>query len=435
MQPPGVSAADIPPDVPDVGNPVNASTPRNKNPVTSTMPDFSVPPPTIPHQSRNNTVPRSVQYQHPRPPITVIPTSDPPIFPPPRHSSTRMAPTTVTAMHPPPLMATQVTGQQTQYNGTQPATIPSFIAPQKAQPPAYAPYGTSKPPPMVIGQKWKPDLTAAPIMAPLEYQGPEEEQAQKSGGGDQTPYIHKGPQQYPTVVIPPRALDNLNQPVYLVVNPHPQQITGQLPYAAKYFDPTKLQPYMGKSDTRSPIAFVREFENCTSGIPDDITRGQLFIRAFNLHHFQAAKSYRYDAGFKALKELFLKTEWNENCKQQILYEIDNSEYDPRKFDSIADYIIDMYSKMFDCQLTIQSIHSRIISKAPFYYNGNLREKHCATFQQFSEKVRSLHAIFGKYDASMQLPSGKPVKKNEATFYMDPPLDSPYEEEYEHSGSD
>ncbi|KAK7598191.1 hypothetical protein V9T40_006426 [Parthenolecanium corni] len=305
-----------------------------------------------------------------------------------------------------------------------PPVIPSAVtqpqSPAESQPEPYQPYGTTRsqgtsfhpvlePDPnqpvgqgpnqgiaMKINMRWKPDVTAAPVMAPLEF---ERTTAVSPGGGGND---GQHPANIPSsIVIPPSAVTGTGQPIHLYLHQPSSN------YTSRYFDPTKLQPYKGKADTRSPISFIREFEHCTSGISDNIVRGKLFIRAFDRDHFQTAKSYRFDAGFVHLKDQFLKTEWNDNCKQQILLEIENAVYDPRRYDSIADFIIDIYSKMFDCQLPILSIHSKVMRKAPVYYSGQLKPKHCATFETFSEKVRSLHATYGAFDATMQLPPVNP----------------------------
>ncbi|KAK7597957.1 hypothetical protein V9T40_014913 [Parthenolecanium corni] len=388
----------------------------------------------------NQATPRTSQQ-----PITSNPMSIPTSQPVPSTSMPRPVVTSVpvTSQHQPNLYSIP------------PPIVPSVIPtpmmnatqlPDVGQPAPYQPYGTNRvqnasfhpvfePDPnqlsgqdpsrgiaMKINMQWKPDVTAAPVMAPLEYGKTTPVPSGNGGNGGQHPSNVPA-----SIFIPPSSVQGTGQPIHLYLHQPSSN------YTSKYFDPTKLQPYRGRADTRSPISFIREFEHCTSGISDNIVRGKLFIRAFDRDHFQTAKSYRFDAGFVHLKDQFLKTEWNDNCKQQILLEIENAVYDHRRYDSIADFIIDIYSKMFDCQLPILSIHSKIMRKAPVYYSGQLKPKHCATFETFSEKVRSLHATYGAFDATMQLPPVNPYaikppvhraaantssRNQEAIFYVD-----------------
>lgn len=171
---------------------------------------------------------------------------------------------------------------------------------------------------------------------------------------------------------------------------------GGTPFMSRMFDPHKIKKYIGRKDHRSPVKFLREFEQCTGGITSDYIKGRLFLGTMDMDKFQMSNMYPADEGYQALKNRFLRTEWSGLCRKIILKEAEESEYNPNEWQSVADYLISTYSKLDDCKLNKNEIYSIMLSKIPLQYAGQLSFDHCKDPTTFSEKVRELDALFGQF---------------------------------------
>ena len=187
-----------------------------------------------------------------------------------------------------------------------------------------------------------------------------------------------------------------------------RQGTGFVP---RMFDPSKMKKYIGRKDTRSPVRFLDEFERKVGNLYPDYMKGRVFLGTLDTDRFKLALTYPVDEGYELLKKRFLKTEWSEPCRQQILREAEESVYDPTIYDSMTNYLISIYSKMSDCRLTPAQIHSQILQKLPLQYAGQITEQHCANAALFGTRVRELDTLFSKYQPIMCEKPGQSQPKN------------------------
>jgi len=163
--------------------------------------------------------------------------------------------------------------------------------------------------------------------------------------------------------------------------------------SAKYLDPCKLVvKYEGPSDYRTPVGFIREFEQYTSNIQDKI-RGKLFVSRMNTAKFRMARSYTPALGYRELKKQFLAAEWDESARENALRKIDAMKYDPAKYSSRAEFLAAIFEQLYDCQISTQSLFNKIMRHCPFY-SGVITEWDCEYFEDFAAKVRMLQSRFG-----------------------------------------
>lgn len=162
---------------------------------------------------------------------------------------------------------------------------------------------------------------------------------------------------------------------------------------ARAFDPTKITKYKGESDHRSPIAFIREFEEISeSYASDDIFRARLFINAFDKEHFQGAKGFRFQIGYLKLRDFFLSKCWNDCSRERIIQQVACEKYDSAKFKNHGEWIISLYSKLFDCRLPALTIYSRLFNKLPSPYKFKLKPKHFASFCDLTGAIYDIQAL-------------------------------------------
>jgi len=206
-------------------------------------------------------------------------------------------------------------------------------------------------------------------------------------------------------------------------------------FYSRMFDPHKMRKYIGRKDKRSPLRFVREFEQCTGGISNDYVKGKLFLGTFDLDKFQIANTYPPDEGYQALKTRFLRTEWSEACREQILKEAEESAYDPSAYESMADYLICIYSKFDDCRLSKSNIFERILRKIPLQYSGQLTLAHCQNPTDFGARIRELDNLYSQYSPILNEKAAKSNGKKGSSpsiFLIEEDENLPSEEDGEES---
>lgn len=168
-----------------------------------------------------------------------------------------------------------------------------------------------------------------------------------------------------------------------------------LSVTARYVDPSKLiRSYEGRMDHRTPVGFIREFEQYTSNIHDKI-RGKIFVSRLNTAKFRMARSYKHSLGYQKLKEQFLASEWGEAAREEAIRRIDTLKYDPVKYATRAEFLVAIYEQLYDCRISIRSLFDKIMRHCPFY-SGVLSEKDCRFFDGFAAKVQALQARFGDH---------------------------------------
>lgn len=164
---------------------------------------------------------------------------------------------------------------------------------------------------------------------------------------------------------------------------------------ARNVDPSKLiRSYEGRTDHRTLVGFIREFEQYTSNIQDKI-RGKIFVRRLNTTKFRMTRSYKHSLGYQALKEQFLASEWGETAREEAIRRIDAMRYNPAKFASWAEFLVAIYEQLYDCRISIRSLFNKIMRHCPFYF-GEINEKDCRFFDNFAAKVQDLQARFGDH---------------------------------------
>lgn len=208
-----------------------------------------------------------------------------------------------------------------------------------------------------------------------------------------------------------------------------------LSVTARYIDPSKLiRSYEGRTDHRTPVGFIREFEQYTTNIQDGI-RGKIFVSRLNTAKFRMARSYNHSLGYSALKEQFLASEWDESAREEAIRKIDVMRYDPSKFPSRAEFLVAIYEQLYDCQISIRSLYNKIMRHCPFYL-GAIFEEDCMYFDTFAAKVQALQSRFGDsvndpnigFSFKTTIPkttastsSRTPIGNTAGTFMVQPPF--------------
>lgn len=198
----------------------------------------------------------------------------------------------------------------------------------------------------------------------------------------------------------------------------PQQAIRPIKYntaaANKVFDPPKIQKYIGRADLRTPMAFVREFEQAAQFCEgNDRIRGNWFVGCFDPDRFRAARTYPIHKGYDWLRCYFLSTEWSESCRENTKREVDLAEFDPNIYADHADFLITQYEKLLDCEVSVQSICDRLYEKMPTIFQNRLQMSDYATSEDFSSAVRRIQ-LSRRSKNSGNFPSRRSIPAKQTT---------------------
>jgi len=183
--------------------------------------------------------------------------------------------------------------------------------------------------------------------------------------------------------------------------------------ANKLFDVTKVPKYTGEKDYRNPKVFLRDFEQLTDDVRDDMLRARMFSLMFDQEAFPAARSYPYSLGYLACREHFLRVEWTLLNRQREREAVRNSTYDPKKHQSEADYLIDCFTRLFETDLcSCQELCDILKPKTPVEMLLELRPDDYKSVLQYATKVRQHKSAFKKPNNFWSNNKYQDAKKNE-----------------------
>lgn len=159
------------------------------------------------------------------------------------------------------------------------------------------------------------------------------------------------------------------------------------------FDIKQIKKFKGHSDHRSPWGFIKEFETLTDSFSEyEVHRARCLIQSFDHEKFQAAKSFVANIGYTRLRNYFLSIYWNDASREQMVRSVEDSVYDPKEFENEAEFVLSLYSKLYDCRVPIRAIWTKIYRKLPSAYQNQLRMEDCASYTGFIEAVENVYSL-------------------------------------------